>query len=425
MGNGGIIPTSKTQTVTFFNTTGLIERGKNMYFAPRLSKTLATAGQKLSIAYLNEFKRVCPPFSDYSDMDISGWSPEDRTLVINGNIDDFRLITEVGNCLNYLIITRQVTTNNTTKTYYYSFFITGVTQVGKNSVRVTIEPDDFTNVFYLHNEKVLTSGDITGDYEPFNDKMKNCYVNRQHYNRVKQVNETDYVIDCYINPDRYFDIADGTQITLEFQDGDPYEPVVITGTVVSHLWTSETSPYRLRISIGFFESEIDINDPDNFSTGHYGSTNFIFDYNTDDIVWYPDKPRHLDIDNIKIFLNQPESFKFKYQYRDSKYPLSLFQDNGYVSFSQEEKRIISITDSFSDLPDDLKHKIVNASVNCIAVEFKSCEIIAPYVFQRGDQLNKYTAVRYMSGGLVSEQVERPTPVIMFPFFNIPKEFKKY
>ena len=33
MATGGTIPSSKTQTVTFFNTTGVIEKDKNIYLA--------------------------------------------------------------------------------------------------------------------------------------------------------------------------------------------------------------------------------------------------------------------------------------------------------------------------------------------------------------------------------------------------------
>ena len=91
MATGGTIPSNRTQTVTFYNTTGVIEKEKNVYYVPRFSKTGATVGQEVRTAYLNAFNVVCPPSSAYTDINISQWSPQDRTLVVRGNVDDFRL----------------------------------------------------------------------------------------------------------------------------------------------------------------------------------------------------------------------------------------------------------------------------------------------------------------------------------------------
>jgi len=127
MATGGTIPSNRTQTVTFYNTTGVVEKNKNMYYVPRFSKTGATANQLVCNAYLNAFNVVCPPSSDYTEISISTWSPEDRTLTVRGNIDDFRCITDEGACLNYFIITRTVSKVKsgvtTTQTFYYAFFI--------------------------------------------------------------------------------------------------------------------------------------------------------------------------------------------------------------------------------------------------------------------------------------------------------------
>ena len=151
MATGGTIPSNRTQSVTFYNTTGVIEREKNVYYVPRFSKTGATAGQQVRTAWLNAFGSVCPPSSDYTAINISTWLPQDRTLRVKGNIDDFRLVTDEGECLNYFIITRSVSKTSgetvSTQTHYYGFFITGVRQSGGSTVEITCEPDDFTNVF--------------------------------------------------------------------------------------------------------------------------------------------------------------------------------------------------------------------------------------------------------------------------------------
>ena len=110
MATGGTIPTNRTQTVTFFDTTGIVDKDKNIYFAPRFSKyAQMSSGKDVRSAYLEIFRSVCPPSSDYADIQISGWSPQDRTLKVRGNIDDFRLVTEEGDCLNYFILSRTIT----------------------------------------------------------------------------------------------------------------------------------------------------------------------------------------------------------------------------------------------------------------------------------------------------------------------------
>lgn len=187
--NGGTIPTNREQVVTFFNTTGVIERHKNIYFVPRFTKHNLPVGRRISVAdaYRIAFNEVCPPSSIYRSITISSWSPQDRTLTVQGNIDDFRCITDEGECLNYLIIDRTVKKGNVDSYFHYAFFITDAKQSGGSSITLTIIPDDFTNAFYLHNKTLYSSS--MGDYEPFNEHMKNCYVKRQHYNRVKYEQE--------------------------------------------------------------------------------------------------------------------------------------------------------------------------------------------------------------------------------------------
>ena len=322
MATGGTIPSNRTQSVTFYNTTGVIEREKNIYYAPRLSKTSATAGQELRTAWLNAFTVLCPPSSDYTAISISTWSPQDRVLRVKGNIDDFRLVTDEGACLNYFIITRSISKTSgvttTTQTHYYGFFITGVRQSGGSTIEITCEPDDFTNVFYLHNKHSLTAGNISGDYEPFNEKMKNCYVNRQHYNRVKFVNSV------------------------------------------------------------------------------------------------------LKNDNMNVFLNIEESFKFRYQYRDMKFPIDL---SGSVdNFTKSEMTLIKNTSDFSLLSGNTQAKVLSCCIHYLAIETKSPQVLLPFIYK---DANSNIARPLISGELISKNVNRCNPVVYYPFICSPKEFEKF
>ena len=89
-----------------------------------------------------------------------------------------------------MILSRNVEPSSAFASYYDGFFITDVQQVGIGSVRITIEPDSFTNMFYLHNNKQCIQYGEPTTAEPyidvFNEKLKNCYVNRQHYNRYRK-----------------------------------------------------------------------------------------------------------------------------------------------------------------------------------------------------------------------------------------------
>lgn len=181
-----MIATNRIQHVSFYNTTGLIEKDKNIYFVPRFSKGDISEGTLVSIAWLNMFNAIKTSPSEFTDIQISQWSPDDRTLTVKGNVDDFRKGGIEGQGLNYFIVERRVfSTPQIYTTYYYAYFITNARQTGSNTVQLEYVPDDFTNVFYLHNTHALIASEISSDYEPFNEKMKNCYIERQHYNRVK------------------------------------------------------------------------------------------------------------------------------------------------------------------------------------------------------------------------------------------------
>ena len=332
MATGGTLPTNRTQTVTFFDTAGIVDKEKNIYFAPRFSKyAQMSSGRDVRSAYLEIFKQVCPPSSAYADIQISSWSPQDRTLKVRRNINDFRIVTEEGDCLNYFILSRAVTNESVEKTFYYGFFITGVQQAGGGSVLLTVEPDDFTNVFYLHNQHMLTAEDIENDYDVFNVKIKNAYVNRQHYNRVGYKTKTITHTDHYEGESNLLTVPTGQAI-----NGVNYEvPVTNSGVV-----TNESHRVRIEVGSGSYDVFYTLlNNVLSYSILNAGNTEFkvVLTYSFD-IVW-TEEITQLEPDNMKVFLNQEESFRFKYQYRDFKRTL-----NQYLNFTDADYQVIENKD---------------------------------------------------------------------------------
>lgn len=413
MAQGGNIPTNRTQTVTFYNTTGIIEKEKGIYLSPSFKNKLA--GKEVREIYLDVLNTTAVKDADYTDIPISSWSPEDRTLTVRGNIDDFRLVTEEGDCLNYLVITRNVTktVNNvsTVYKYYYGFFITGVAQAGGSSVKLTLEPDTFTNVFYLHNKHQLTALEVgTTDYEPFNERMKNCHVNRQHYNRVRI--ETTYTLfvemnSVSINP--HLEI--GKSITIDFTDQAGTE---VQGTILD-IDESGIGDGDIMIWV-LCDEQQEIGEPDNYSSFIYEGSTYTFDYTTQGITWTTNK-KYLP-DNLKIFLNQEESFKFKYQYRDEKRPYRL---------SSSELETIKNNNNFSLLGLGIKNKIIKSSISYLVIEMKSAEALVCYRYiKHPDNVTNWTINKQAkNGNLIADNFNRPNAVIVYPFFDVPDLFKKY
>lgn len=414
MATGGTIPTNRTQKVTFYNTTSVIERDKNIYYAPRFSKALTvTAGNTVTEAWLKMFKTVCPPSSDYTDIEISSWSPQDRTLKVRGNIDDFRIVTDEGKCLNYFILERTVTTGSgesaVSNTYHYAFFISGAQQVGGSSVLLTIIPDDFTNVFYLHNKHILTASEITNDYEPFNEKMKNCYVNRQHYDRVraelgrKSITERlTFTQGSYIPSEVVYTVEEGEEISdLHFTVFGQIGTGDITASIQTFLDVQRVVVSCLNIPEGqTVTAEVTVN---------FAST-------TEPLVFKPD--------NMKVFLNQEESFRFKYQYRDMKYPICDMA-NGFNNFSDDEIETIKSTDSFNDLSQSMQFKIVRACLAFLVFETKSLETQGVFASVRAESIDHaYNA--YKTGNLIPKSRSfLPNFRVAFPTFIIPDFLEKY
>lgn len=430
MATGGTIPSNRIQSVTFYNTTGVIEKEKNVYYVPRFSKTGATVGQEVRTAYLNAFNVVCPPSSAYTDINISQWSPQDKTLVVRGNVDDFRAVTDEGACLNYFIITRTISKTSgettTSQTFYYGFFITGVEQAGGGSVRITAEPDDFTNVFYLHNKVTLTS--VSTDYEPFNSKMKNCYVNRQHYNRVKNPTFKS-VYNCLLTPfspleniGSVNDIISFRRLTIQgeinYGNFKILSILIAEGQVALKIEDQNTSRATVNLPTDFSSYSIY-----NVNQSAYHSVRSLDSWRKNE----SESEANYQNDNIKILLNQKESFNFKYQYRDIKYPISL-NYNGVSNFTKAEISAIENEDTFTNLSSDLQSKIILSCLSFVVIEFKSNECIGQNLLKdRYDENNVYGATRYKTFNLLSNRskIRRASALMCVPFIDVPYQFEKY
>lgn len=417
MATGGTIPANRTQSITFYNTTGIIDREKNIYLAPRTSKYPSSIGHEIRDVFLTDLNSVCPPSSAYKNIGISQWSPQDRTLKVRGNIDDFRLITDEGDCLNYFILSRTVTKGEgqqaVTNTFYYGFFITNVEQAGGGSVLLTVEPDDFTNVFYLHNKHVVTQTDVENDYEPFNEKMKNCYVNRQHYDRVAKRVEEYFILSLRIDSISPLISASsvhvGDAIRMQFEtEGLPE----VEGEILDFIILSNSS-LELEIKT---DNEIEIGEPEQLSQMNIAGSVYVFDYSTQDIEWEHKVETEIFPANMKVFLNQEETFRYKYQYRDLKYPVSVYDGN----FTDEEIEEIEGEDTFENLSANLREKILKACISFLVVETKSLEIALYYDY------SYYSSEAHLdTGNKVTEKLNRPNVSIAFPFISIPEVFSKF
>lgn len=414
MATGGTIPSGRKQYVYFYNTHGVIEKDKQMYFAPRFGEDYEDS--TVCEAFLELFEEVCPPSSAYSEIEISTWSPQDRTLVVKGNIDDFRLVTDEGACLNYFLVKREVTKGEgqqaSTATYYYAFFITGVEQIGGSSVKITAEPDDFTNIFFLHNEHILTNLEATnGSYEPFNERMKNCHVNRQHYDRV-EYNGYHYILHVdLVNVEPGISLQLGNEISIRFEDQDPK---TVTGEIVGY----DDSAYDIGDLYLEIETDerVEIGQQQNWSHIYYLDDSYECEYVLSDIRW--DKINHIVPANQKIFLNQEDSFRFKYQYRDDRKLFSL--DN---LFTDSEMSIISSINLFSSLSQDLRKKILKACIQYLVVEMKSQEQIGK-LRKHDIQASSTQVVKRIYTNDI-EGFNKYCANIFVPFFNIPDVLSKY
>lgn len=404
MATGGNIPTKRTQSVSFYNTTGVIERHKNIYYVPRIKYSNGL----IKHAYMRKFEGVCPPSSLYTNIDISSWSPEDRTLRVKGNIDDFRCITNEGACLNYLIITRRVySTESNYEEFYYAFFINKASQAGGSSILLELIPDDFTNVFYLHNNDTHSSDE---PYDPFNKHMKNCYVNRQHYDRIEKNRTVAHVSLTFTENDPQGHLINLVYIGrgLTLSDVDNFEPTVTTtgqGSYVIYPISLRPSVvyYRYNSNTGYLQGNIAV-------AGIVDSFTIEFDINYS----------YSKLSSNKVFLNQEETFRFKYQYKDFKSPLNDYTDEKY--FTKEEIQLINEGNTeFDDLPEKTKYKILDTCLHFLAIQTKSLELIPPIMkgyYNSPQSIIGYIRGRYTVGNVI-ENIPNPNATIFYPVMIVP------
>lgn len=162
--------TDVKQYYSLLDVTGIIDKKKRIYFVP-LPESV-----QVGIPVNESFKNALLQTSSLirNETELSRWSPSDRELLVEGNIDLFRKGSRQ-HIANYVLIKRIVDE----VIYYDGFFITSAVQSGINSVRLSLEEDHFTNVFYWHHIE-----NMDYEYNPFNLLIRNAYVDRQHYNRV-------------------------------------------------------------------------------------------------------------------------------------------------------------------------------------------------------------------------------------------------
>lgn len=419
MGTGGTLPTTITQTVTLYNTTGLIEKEKSIYFCPFLSTNSA---KKVCEDWLTAFNTAVSydSTSGYSNIQISQWSPKDRVLKVKGNIDDFRLVTNYGKCLNYLILTRIIDTN---KTEYYSFFITAVEQVGIGAVSLTLESDNFTDVFFLHNKNLSSS--YSGTYvDVFNERLKNCYVNRQHYNRVKKVDgEWEYIyIDDNSTQGEYdvwvqVNLTGDHILTQEEVDNLTNGSLNVSISSVFDETQSVSLSFPLDCQCAVDEETVDIR------VGHPLSCTVDFnlgrqEYEGDTIkieveFEYQENPT-IEQDNLPIFSQIEEGFKYKRQFRDYKEFINYGDP-----LTEEEKQAYENATSWSNLSSDLKIKALKLSLAFVNITFNSDKIFLYFKYPSSGVLEKLYC------NLTNSSLKNTLPTFSFPIVTKVKVLEKF
>lgn len=331
----------KEQSLTFYNTTGVIERDKNIYYAP-LFKTYTYASVREE--WLHLFNTVCLPDANYTNREASGWSPQDRKLRVRGNVDDFRLVSEEGKALNYFILDRQVTYQNnneqTVKHYYYAFFINNVRQAGQGSVELDVEPDHFTNVFFLHNEDTLVD-----NYDAFNKRMSNCYVARQHYDRVKWSprGTVNYV------KTQTFEETNTNQYNATFTI---LKSLIENGKVGAYDYQNinfSLEDFDIEyVDVREYETSITI-DMQIYGQGHVGEETVDVTLQVPCVL--------LEEANLDLFSQVEETFKYKRQLRDYKEPLIYDMTD-----LTEQDKIELKYGTWNSLSNELKIKAVKLSL---------------------------------------------------------------
>lgn len=357
----GTVAGNITQTVSFYNTTGVIEKEHNLYYCPKSSNNT-----NIALEWLRLFETVATKRSDYTNVVISQWSPEDRTLTIEGRIEHFRYRNS-SKTINYMIVTEVITGSSIydpyVEVYRTGYFITGARQNGVNSVTLDVEPDHFTNTFYLHNSVVGYLNDNI-----FRNVLKNTYVERQHYDRVSITEGSNY----YYVDDA---VVSGTGLTInrtltKYNSNKIVRVKVTTVTDENY----ETIPNVVQVG-SIINSQTDdtisvlivVNLPEGYSgqTVHVTLT-----------AYYIESIEQL---NLPLFANYEETFRYRRQVRDYHEMLNY----GYPTSKEEIKQLVNNYPAWSSFTEAEKITILNYCLSFATCTFKGYSCLLGYVSATG------------------------------------------
>lgn len=239
-----------SQSYTLIKLNGLMNKDDNIYFVPlfRTYGITKIIDKPLSEAFYYCFIRETKQDTNYININISQWAPEDRTITIEGTVDMFRKggsITE--SPFDYILIRRKV--NNQSR--YYGYFIDSVSQEGRNTVKLNLTSDDFSNCFYFSktNEKLTETG-FNNNYSPFNHDLTNVYVNRQHYDRVKLMEDSEgNYIATPTNKDIFFNTEE--EFKYRYLTKTLHTPIIIEQSE-DNCFFSENELDTIKSSASFF-----------------------------------------------------------------------------------------------------------------------------------------------------------------------------
>lgn len=390
------------QSLTFYNTTGYIEKHKNIYYVPVFTGEGITNNMEIREAYKILFDRAVQTFTDYVDIMVSGWSPEDRTMKVKGNIEDFRTVTSQGKALNYFIIKRRCYQGQDYEDYYYAFFVTDVSQVGLGTVELAYEPDHFTNVFYLQNKDKLTT--FNRSYNPFNRVMKNTHVVRQHINRIKLetlVRRISFTVTCNTEstspPYWYRGTISG------YKEPDDWEVVFPTGI----------NP------VVFYDTE-----NDEVVIEYQRDTNVGEELISIDIDFLYDRPV---LDNMEKFINTEERYNYRYDKRVEHEPITLLGNPQASNVTQEEQELIDNTNNFLSLPTELQHKIISSCISYLKVISKDniTRRVAQFDIVQPTLDLQFIERQYRGYMDTNSTLKTPFGYFLIPFIKVPLQFNKY
>ncbi len=438
MGTGGILPKAITQSVSLYNTTGVIEKEKGIYFCPLISVNTLNQNVLVRNAWLTEFNSECDTDSNYKDIDISIWNPKDKVLTIKGNADDFRCNYQNGSALNYLILSRTKTyEDESTETVYYSFFINSASQVGNGSVRLELTQDHFTDVFFLQNERPLKDfKDAKGYVDVFNDMLKQNYVLRQHYDRVEKVYVRQTItdgqdLDAY--PYEVMEIdSQYFKLNLEYQIELPEDATDLTMTVVNVVLSGvEDSAinnvyYTLNGNIleVIVEGEIHNSSDEQTIYNHDAEMELEIDYSYKADVY----TGNVKETNLDVFSLTEEQFKYKRQTKD----LKQFINYGDPMTEEELAEIKSYSESGvlpTQVPTTLINKLIKTSIAFAHITLNKnlltlfCTDQFPTIssidglnkFDFKKQINNFTNLKSVNNGVITLVVPVFNPV--YPYYT--------